>query len=288
MAQVYLPFGYPEQSGTEFETLIYQGTVVRLYTLPADPRTDEQLFERKIFGDMTRARGYLGTWVKGALAGALGSRWTGNSSQLIKADVDGFYSDAVENWEGFLNAEKDDWRDVAPYEATFNDPGQVFYVLAYCYVKYLYKFAGDYFTGAEWGASDYDAALTWWNKDRNDALTKGAVEETDSKINYAGSKTTVMDAGANGGQYYKIYQGATNKVSYYTYGNGFGQRWVKDPTHGEVSVYMNGELQQTYDLYNVSRQFNQSGSFGFPNKGLYKIEIIGDSQYFGVDQFRVS
>ena len=102
MAIVYLPFGYPLLSGETFETLVFQGTIVRKYVINTDPRTNSQLFSRWLFADMGRTRGTLGSWGRGAVRNVLGSRWTGNFMQLVKADDGGRWTEALAalEWDG--------------------------------------------------------------------------------------------------------------------------------------------------------------------------------------------
>lgn len=130
MAVVILPFGYPVQSGTTYNVITYQGNVVRSYVLPVDPRTNEQLFERRLLSDTSKMRTMLNDWGRAAATTVFGVKWATSIYQLLRADENSRWSEAESAWNAMTNPERAAWLAAAPYQATFNDPGKVFYVYA--------------------------------------------------------------------------------------------------------------------------------------------------------------
>lgn len=127
MAKVYLPMGYPIQSGLQFANVIYQGRFVRMYQNAPDPRTPAQLSARRFLADASRTRAQMGDVMRFLLRVGLGSTWSTIFTQLIKGDLDGSWSAAAAAWDSFLQVEKDSWAEFAPHAATWNEPGFIFY-----------------------------------------------------------------------------------------------------------------------------------------------------------------
>lgn len=134
MAQVILPYGYPVISGEGWSSLVYQGTVVRLYADAADPRTDSQNFERALFGDLKRLISSAGMWPKSSWRFMFGTRWSSIVYQMARGNVDGYWNFGLSAFDGINLTQKNLWRASAPYQATYNDPGRVWY--AYLYMLY--------------------------------------------------------------------------------------------------------------------------------------------------------
>lgn len=164
MAQVYLPFGYPQLSGMEFANVIYQGEMVRLYTVPTDPRNDAQLQQRYVFADLARMRGTLGTFGRAVARIALGSRWTGVLTQIVKADVSEWWTGALDRWDGFAEISKNAWRNAALNQASYNDVGGMYYACARTLADALLYYTSDLWGVQAWGEADSAAATTWWTR----------------------------------------------------------------------------------------------------------------------------
>lgn len=164
MPTVYLPFGYPQLQGLEFANVIYQGEMVRLYTVPADPRNEAQIYQRELFADLARMRGTAGTFVRAVARQALGSRWTGVFTQIVKADVGLWWQDALARWDGFADLARTAWRAASPHQGTYNDMGKMFYATIRTLSDAILFYSGDYWGAEEWGEGDSAAALAWWNK----------------------------------------------------------------------------------------------------------------------------
>jgi hypothetical protein len=75
MPIVYLPLGSKAASGMVGEMVVYQGTTVRKYVIPTDPRTVAQLDVRHQFADITKMYKSAGLWMRTAWKGQLGARW---------------------------------------------------------------------------------------------------------------------------------------------------------------------------------------------------------------------
>lgn len=176
MATVYLPFGYPQIEGEEFETIIYQGAVARKYVIPADPRTDSQVFERKMLSDFTKMRAKLWPWGRGALRSTFGVKWATSIYQLVKADHGGYWSEAESDWEEMSGTYQDEWRTYALYSLTMNDPGKVFFCMARVVAKLLQEFGLWDWVSFIWADSEANAAAAWWTAPIENAAERETVD----------------------------------------------------------------------------------------------------------------
>jgi hypothetical protein len=223
MAQVYLPMGYPIQTGHEFEFIVYQKNLVRLYVLPSDPRNNSQLFERRFLSDISKVRGTLGIWGKGALRAALGHSWGTVLYQLIKADVNGWWSAAKSVWNGFDEFEREAWREGCLYQATYNDVGEIFFCLSRVVMQALDHYTGLSWLGStSWGGEDVADCLTWWERDRTGVLVKGDYTSTPGGLLFYGS------------------WGGTSEVSFYFFGRQVNHVRSPTGTGGTIAVYLDG------------------------------------------------
>lgn len=161
MATVYLPLGYPQQSGA-FETIVFQGVMVRMYVNATDPRKDNQVFERKLLSDVSRMRGAAGSWAKAAWKYYFGSKYPSVIYQMVKSDVSGYWSDALEIFDLFNVDEQQAWRDAAPYAGTYNDPGRIFFGLATMLYKWNDEREGNFFDELSPNDINSGEVLKWW------------------------------------------------------------------------------------------------------------------------------
>lgn len=187
MVQVYLPMGYPILQGLEFETVVFQSNLVRLYTVPKDPRSNSSLFHRRFLSDVSKMRSFAGKWARGAMIEALGSHWTTVLFQLIKTDSFSWWTEAGEVWDSFLEQERDAWRTAAPYKVTFNDKGWIFFSLVRVMVQALSHYGLASWKSSLWGAGESDEALEWFTNDYQWAFIENGGAYNHPLINYSGS-----------------------------------------------------------------------------------------------------
>lgn len=287
MATVYLPFGYPTLSGQQFENVIYQGNLVRLYSVPTDPRTTAQLQSRRILADLTKMRSHLGTWAKGACKASMGSRWATVIHQLIRIDNESWWSNAMAEWEDFGSGNKDDWRAVAPYQATFNDMGAIFFGLT----RVLY-YALDHFSGVTWKAelwaeNESADALAWWEKTIVDALTKGNYDLSTGNADFVGSWTDRFNINAWGDYFKRGNSGGSQSISAFIYGRFFNAGMFAMPDGGDCEIYLDGQLIDTVSLYYASQDFAVFKEYDAAFKGLHHLKFKPKTGYSGVDFVQV-
>lgn len=243
MAKVYLPFGYPVIQGAEFETLVYQGNLVRVYTVPNDPRNTSQLFSRRFLSDASKMRGYLGEVGRSALVEALGPKWSSVLFQIIKSDSFGWWSEAEAIWSSADEMLREEWRGFAPYEVTYNDRGWIYWGLIYTIRKAIQYFAMGDWRSEDWTINDAVSANAWFHLGRGDVLQSGNVMFNSSEIRYIGawfdsfvlvngSPVDLKESSGEAGDYCEIlYFGKS--FSFATYGS---------LAYGISQMYMNGVL----------------------------------------------
>lgn len=269
MATVYLPFGYPRISGAQFENVIYQGDVARLYVVQRDPRSDAQLSSRRLLSDVAKMRGKLDIWGRSACNAAFGSRWANVIYQLIRADDEGWWDGAMSAWGGFSSQGRDAWRAAAPYQATYNDVGKIFFGLSRWLYHAINHFSGSMWGIEAWGETGSASALEWWNRIDGDILAAGWNEDDSAMITIEGLSTEESAFEARGGKYLRIY----NSYSFYFFGRSVTWYALVGPTFGNADVYLDGRL------YGVC-PYNQVVEFW---GDIYKVE----TKYKGFHHVRV-
>lgn len=158
MPIVHLPLGYPTISGDYDGMLVFQGTVVRRYVVPKDPRTDSQLFERRMFSDVKRVIGSLGKWGRSACRLVFGSKWSTIIYEIYKSDMDEGWTLAMDSYSQLSAEQKAEWNEAAPYQATFNEPGRLFFGVG----AILFYFLGSrYFVPSPFNSAP-GLLLAWW------------------------------------------------------------------------------------------------------------------------------
>lgn len=161
MATVYLPLGYPI-IGESFQNVIFQGTMARLYTGTNDPRVANQIFERKLLSDVAKMRGAAGKWAKSAWKLSYGSKYTQIIHQMVRGDVAGYWTSAGDQFDNFSTAQREAWRDAAPYQVTFNDPGKIFFSLMWMLYEWDDANQGHLYYQPAPGAENSAECATWW------------------------------------------------------------------------------------------------------------------------------
>lgn len=245
MATVVLPYGYPAIQGAPSLTIVYQGTVARLYTASNDPRTESQLFNRKLLSDVSKMRGAAGTWAKSAWKLTFGSTWSSVIYQMVKGDVDGYWSAA----ESFFDIQSEEWqqgwRDNAPYQATFNDPGRIFFALAQMLYGWDEDHDGHRFYQPQPDQDAGDGERVWWLATREDygwqvgISTWKYYDDKAPEFSFVG--TWFDDDGP--GPYAFTLKGTTVVNSYVeivVIGKQFDLGYVRDPNGANVEIKMNG------------------------------------------------
>lgn len=286
MAVVYLPYGYPLQSGNAYDAIVYQGAMVRVYTLPADPRTTDQLFNRRFLADTSKVRKVLGTWGKGAGKSVFGSTWATIVYQLIKADEGGVWSDAEALWNGFSIPGQNAWRAVAPYAATYNDPGKMFYCYARALIDLLLAYGGVTWLGLQWDEGDSAAAAAWWAKVQNSEMVVGTYDDLDAKLYWVGAWWSGSNASYYNGSTHNTAIGQVCTCDFYYYAKGISIYYFTQPSNGSIAVYIDGQLVGTINQHSTPTVYGVYSSYTV-SKGLHHVHLVSDSGWENVDRVDV-
>jgi hypothetical protein len=288
MATVYLPMGYPTLSGSEFEYLIYQGNMVRMYTIPTDPRSDAQLVQRKFLSDVVKVRKCLGLFGKGACRTALGPTWQSVLYQIIKADVGEWWSAALDEWDSFGEVNQEAWRVASPYQATYNDVGQIYFCLTRVIYRALLHYTGIAWGAEEWAEDESAAALVWWQKDLDNVFLKGKYDDRNAVIDYVGAWGQQNNAYCYQGTYVDCGNPLPAKASFYYWGRYVAIWFFKGASFGSCDIRVDGGEAQTVDqnfAYNVYDLYAiHDGVF----KGLHYCEIYRHMNTCNFDAIEVS
>jgi hypothetical protein len=207
MVQVTLPLGYPQLSGEVDNILIFQGTMARLYTVPKDPRTDSQMFERRFLSDIAKMRASAREWAKGLFKIAFGKKWTSVIYQMVKGDVYGFWSARLAEWEEFDEETKAYLAGEAPFTVTFNDPGMIWWGLYGTIYDWGVEKGIDWWSMPVPNSVSIDDMMDWWLAGLDNAeywgglFNGGDYEET--ALLYTGDWYNVTSGGSSGGAHYR-------------------------------------------------------------------------------------
>lgn len=288
MTVVYLPYGYPVQSGQPYENVVYQGNICRVYDVPIDPRTNEQLFQRRFLADTSKVRTTLDVFGKAAARTVFGTKWATVVYQLIKADEDGRWTEAEDAWNGFTVGEQNAWRVVAPYLATFNDPGKMFYCYARALAQYLYDFSGITWKASIWGASDSASAAAWWTLDMNAAMGVGIYDDPNSQFVYVGGWHVNGYVGAYGGAVHDNDSAGTQSCDFYFNGSYIELMYLKFTSYGNAKIYLDGVLKGTINQFNSTLLTGLFNTYAGDFKGLHFVKVIADASLINVDRVLVN
>jgi len=273
MVQVYLPMGYPLQSGNQFENVIYQGSVVRLYTLPKDPRSDTQLQNRRFLSDITKMRSTLGVWGKGVCKLSMGSKWGTVIYQAIKADIGGWWSSALDDWESFSEENQDGWRGNAPYQATFNDNGKIFYALARVIGQSVQEWGEYAWLGVLFGEEDFQAALDWWTDQSASQMFAGTYQDNVIGGNFVGTWTAVAGMGFDGSTITRCANAANQTWTFVYFGKKLTMSARHDSLGGTGNVWVDGVVVGTLNQYMGGDPWFPSGEYKQTRTGLHVMKL---------------
>jgi hypothetical protein len=283
MVQVYLPMGYPLQSGNQFANVIYQGGIVRLYTLAVDPRSDAQLQNRRFLSDVNKMKKCLGLWAKGSLKTVLGSSWGTVLYQIIKADVENYWSEALAEWETFAEVNQEAWRNAAPYQATFNDVGMIYFGLTRVIARTLFFYSGETWKASStWAENESALAVAWWAKDLTDAMVKGVYDDASTKIEYSGTWYIRSP--------WTAYNNATHMTNvlgaslmYFFIGLSSSFTYAADPPGGTGELFLDGVSLETFtqSIYGGTKIVTAQV------RKLHCVKLVYKTGYFNMDRVDV-
>lgn len=280
--------GYPQQSGQQFENVIYQGTVVRLYTVPKDPRSDAQLNQRRFLSDITKMRSMLGVFGKAAMKTALGSKWGTVIYQAIKADVESWWSNALEEWDNFGEVNQQAWRNAAPYQACFNDVGLIYFGLTRVLYQALLNWSFTTWGMALWAENESVAAAAWWARDLTSVMSNNGYDDLSVFINYYGSWASIVNASCFLGAYTKGVGSSGDYFEFFFIGSNVEIGYMKDASAGVVGVYIDGQFVQDVNQYNASPVYQWNTMFNTGVKKLHYVKVVKGAQEANVDFVIVS
>lgn len=258
MVQVFLPMGYPQLSGEELDHVIYQGTIVRFYSVPKDPRSGAQLASRRFLSDVVKMRAMLGTFARAACKGVFGKKWSTIVYQLVRADINHWWTDAVIEWQGFSETFKEEWRTAAPFRACYNDLGLIYFGLTRVIYRALLSYSNTTWDSAEWAENECDLASAWWSRDLTGVFLKGTVDSALAGLPYVGSWATETDAGAYLGSYNVTASSGVAYLELYVMAKQIDFYFTRRPDAGSQNIYINGRALQVFDQYAGSTQYQQT------------------------------
>lgn len=288
MPVVYLPLASAEAFGQVGEVIVYQGVSVRKYVVPRDPRSGAQLDVRKLFFDINKVSKSMGDFLRAEARTKLGPRWHSVIYGHCKRDEGGFWSDAVTLWNGFSEVERDGWRSVAPYAATWNDPGFIFFAVQHVIYQIYIRDFGEALYWDDLLGDGYTFAGANWGKDMSGVVYAGLRDDDYGDFSYDSGWVTYSDAEAFGGSYKSIGSPHNGTIQVYFFGRQIKIHHLIGPTFGVGNVWIDdvnvGEINQ----YNVSAGHGVVWTSPVLERGLHRFYIHRiPSQLINVDAIEI-
>ncbi|SRR6266498_2266872 len=273
MPTVYLPLGSASAHGDMGKMVIYQGTMVRQYVVPRDPRTAAQLNVRQVFHDVSKITRTAGLWVRAALKTVYGPRWFTEvykaAQYVIRNQIAPFAMNADEIWNTFTEEQQAAWNDAAPYQATFNEPGRVWWWVIFGMQKdFVWQFDIPIFEDVA-----PDAPVDWWNRNLDGVQGAGMLDDIVDIGATSGTWDLVSDSNAHGGSYRKVPGSTSGAFGIYFYGRRASFIHMQGPDQGEVVlVWDMGNIVHKV-LYNASVEWQQEFNTGSLPLGLHFVQV---------------
>jgi len=239
---VYLPLGSESAHGQIGEMMIYQGQWVRRYVVPRDPRTDAQLNTRNLFHDITKTIRSAHAFARAAWAGAYGPRWFPMLSGYCQKDFMGVWSAAVADWAALSEDDRDAWNTVAAFQATYNEPGKIFFAVARINAHMFDVTGWPDFEQPIPDGSNAETILAWWNRELDHALQDGMYDDDDVEFTYDSNWHVETDAGAYGGSYHQQTGGGIARMTFYFCGTGVRFFYKNGAGLGTLQIRIDAEF----------------------------------------------
>jgi len=288
MATVILPLGYPLVSGAEDDVIIYQGNVARMYQIPTDPRTDAQLNQRRQLYDVSKMSKSAGVRAKSAFKSSFGSRWSTIIYQFFKLDYDSSWTDAQDSWAAGSAAQRAAWDAAAPFQATYNEPGLIFFGLVRVIYSAMIGEGLETFDLQFYSMDQSSSAATWWALTLAGILQKIKVDDTDPHVVYAGGWSTALDAGCFGGSlhYTVIGQNGYGQLDFVGRRVVVGLRY--SPQGGEIHITVDQQDEEIFSQNTLAVVYQRSWSSELYVKGLHRLKIWNEvEEQIEIDWFNI-
>jgi hypothetical protein len=249
---------------------IFQGTSVRSYAIPKDPKTGAQLDQRAFFRDLSKMIGVGGIYMRGACKSVIGARWYTSLYGLTAArwNVDN------DEWNALSPTVQDDLNADAPYQETTAEPGRVWFSV----MQAIRNTAVRFYDLGVWNPVDAAVWLEWYQRGLDDVLGVGSYENETSLVEQAGTWSTVSDAGASGGSYWQKIGTAPAMARIIFWGKQARFVYRSASDQGDVAWYQNSDVANIHSMYSTVETFDQDFLTPLAGIGLHFVSI--HSRYY--------
>ena len=218
----------------------------------------------------------------------MGKTWSTISYQAIKSDAEGWWSAALAEWELFDESNKDAWRAAAPYQATYNDMGKIFFGLIRILYQSMVTWGTTTFGLTLMGESDYSLAAVWWARALVDVFRNNGFDGLNSGMTYTGTWETVAEATSYLGSYQKSANASGQSFEFFFIGKYCRLGFPFLPTSGSLDVYVNGEFHSTVNQYNATPIYGAQEFVYLGQRLLYHVRCERVSGSINFDFIAVS
>jgi len=275
MPVVYLPLGSKSASGMLGEMVVYQGTTVRKYVIPRDPRTSAQLDVRHLFADVTKTYRSAGLWCKSAWKGAFGSRWFTGLYGRVTANGNARWLEAAAIFDSFQEVSKAAWDENAPFLATWNRPGLVFWVCQFVAYNWFVELGLFEFGTGEYGEGDASTAADVWLQGLDNVLLGGLFDQDEGLVKFNSGWHFVADAAAYDGGYQETLSGASRQCYFWFYGAQIKLIGKAANGLGSLTVSIDNVQMTVIEQHQLEIEYQVVWTVPAVKKGLHYCSING-------------
>jgi hypothetical protein len=265
MPKVVLPLGSAEAYGAMGNDFIFQGTSVRSYAKPTDPKTGAQLDQRAFFRDVSKMIGEGGIYMRGACRSVIGVRWYTALYGLTAAR----WSADDAGWSALSAGVRADLNADAPYQATTGEPGRVWYSVMQAMRNTSIRF----YDIEVFYPADAAVWLEWYQRGINDVLGVGSYENATGIVEMSPGFGTVTDASASGGSYLQKNTTTPETALCVFWGKQARIIYRAAPDQGDCAWYQNSDVQNILPMYAAVETFGEQFVTPLKVEGLHFISF---------------
>ena len=188
-------------------------------------------------------------------------------------------------WNSWTEQHQQAWSDEAPFVATWNEPGRMWWDVVYAMALTIQ---------GNWESPLYEGyylppPVDWWHRDLEDVPGAGVYENCEGFGTLAGSWSTVNNASASGGSYKQSSASGTRSLYQLYYGRKAILMFKKGPDQGSLGVMNDYDAETQVSQYSASEIWKATHTLSNTKKGLHSVffEAWGGVQV-NIDRIEIS
>ena len=190
-------------------------------------------------------------------------------------------------WGEFSSVQKSDWREYAPYQATFDDPGIIFFALSRVIYGALDQWGGLAWCAGVLASGEAGEVRQWFDGEAVGQIKTGYTDEMDMNPNVVGVWTRTARAGCYGGNYYVCLDSANQEFLFAYFGKKLRLFYVADMSMGRCDIYDNGVKVASLGQGPMPEAYSQFYELSPTKKGFHVVRVVRESGRINIDYVNV-